>query len=472
MKPGRKLSVIIGSLGLAILFAACTMDPDGNGSGTPTAPSKPTAQTISATSVRISWTAVSGAASYKIYRCVTSTGVYTHIDSTENNSYTDSDLSPGSTFYYKISAVGTDSIESPQSDYVSAVTSGTPSPTKVNATGMSKTSIAITWTTVSGAAKYKVYRCVTSTGVYDYVDETAERSYTDNDLTPASAYYYKVSAVGTDGVESGLSGYAVAATHDDSGNPTVPPIDEEEPGPGPGGEEPDPNEPAPALGAPYGLTATSPSKSSITVTWNAVTGAASYRIFRSSSSTGTFTQRGTSQTTSYTDTGLTASTAYYYKVAAVNTGGEGPQSAVVSAETQPNMGIIPEGYSLSQAIDYISAQIDQGTTYDITVHDNDFLDPQTVMTLGQNVTVYLHSPSADDVKTITLNSNGTLFTVDNSITLKLENIILKGRTSNDAPLVKVLLGGTLVMEAGAAITDNTNSGNGGGIYIDRGNERL
>jgi hypothetical protein len=132
------------------------------------------------------------------------------------------------------------------------------------------------------------------------------------------------------------------------------------------------------------------------------------------------------------------------------------------------MGTIPEGYGLAQAINYISAQIDQGTTYDITVRDNEFLDPQTVMTLGQNVTVYLHSPSADDVKTVTLNSNGTLFTVDNSITFKLENITLKGRTSNNAPLVKVMLGGTLVMEAGAAITGNTNSGDGGGIYVDRG----
>jgi fibronectin type 3 domain-containing protein len=337
---------------------------------------------------------------------------------------------------------------------------GPVAPSKPKAEAIDKNSIRISWTSVSGAASYKIYRSVTSTGRYDYIDSTEDNYYTNTNLQPRETYYYKVTSINIDGQESNFSVYTGATTNDENNNKVESPPDAEDPNNGD-------NNP-PALGAPYGLTATSPSKSSITITWNAVTGATSYRIYQSTSATGTFSSRGISATTSYTDTGLTASTMYYYKVAAINAKSEGPQSNTASVTTQANMGAIPDGFGLAQAIDYISAQVDQGTTYDITVHNNDFLDPQVIMTLGKNVTVYIHSPSTDAVNTITLNSNGTLFTVDNNITVKLENIILKGRSSNDASLVRVVQGGTLIMESGSAVTDNTNSGDGGGIYIDRG----
>ncbi|MDR3171433.1 MAG: fibronectin type III domain-containing protein [Treponema sp.] len=467
MKKGKKLLSAAGLLCVlvGILCIACptsTGSGGGNGNDTPSKPSNLTAQVVSSTSIKIFWAAVSGASEYKIYRCATAEGNYNFLAETEKDNYTNSNLTPG-TYYYKVSAINNDDIEGNQSEYVKAIISGTPSPTKVTAAGKSQTSITITWTTVSGAAQYTVYRCVTSTGVYQKVDSTEEGTYTDSGLTAASTYYYKVSAVSTDGTESPLSTYTVAATFDKNDKPVTPDDD------GGGNGEDQPDTPAPALGAPYGLTAVGQSKSSIQVTWNAVTGASSYKISRSSSSTGTYTQTGTSTTTSYTDTGLTASTVYYYKVAAVNSGGDGPQSSAIKGETLASSGAIPEGYNLAEAIDYISAQVDNGTQYDITVDEDIFLDPHTIMTLGKNVTVYIHSPSADDIKTITLDSNGTLFTVDNSITLKLENITLKGRTANDSALVKVLLGGTLFIESGAAITGNMNtSGNGGGLYIDRG----
>jgi len=88
-------------------------------------------------------------------------------------------------------------------------------------------------------------------------------------------------------------------------------------------------------GVPAEVAATVVSFSSITINWNSVPRTTGYKIFRSTSSTGTFTEVGTSKTTSYTNTGLTASTAYYYKVAAFNSGGTGEQSSVVSATTNP-----------------------------------------------------------------------------------------------------------------------------------------
>jgi len=44
--------------------------------------------------------------------------------------------------------------------------------------------------------------------------------------------------------------------------------------------------------------------------------AASYTVYRSTSSSGTYTSVGTATTTNYTDTGLSSATTYYYKLTA------------------------------------------------------------------------------------------------------------------------------------------------------------
>jgi len=88
---------------------------------------------------------------------------------------------------------------------------------------------------------------------------------------------------------------------------------------------------------PSSVTATATSSNSITVSWNSVSGATGYKIYRSSSSSGTFTEVGTSTTTSYINTGLAASTTYYYRVAAYNNIGTGSQSSVVNVATLSNV---------------------------------------------------------------------------------------------------------------------------------------
>jgi hypothetical protein len=66
------------------------------------------------------------------------------------------------------------------------------------------------------------------------------------------------------------------------------------------------------------------------LSWNATPGATSYNIYRSTTSGGEGTTPiATTTSTSYTDNGLTLGppTLYFYKVAAVNSGGVSPQSA-------------------------------------------------------------------------------------------------------------------------------------------------
>ncbi len=68
--------------------------------------------------------------------------------------------------------------------------------------------------------------------------------------------------------------------------------------------------------APTGLTAVASGSTGINLTWSAVAGATQYRILRSTTAGGPYTQIGTSATTSFSDTGLTCNTAYFYVVRA------------------------------------------------------------------------------------------------------------------------------------------------------------
>jgi kumamolisin len=100
----------------------------------------------------------------------------------------------------------------------------------------------------------------------------------------------------------------------------------------------------PAIGIPSGLTATPVNATQINITWNAVSGATAYKIYRSATANGTFLAVGTITTASYSDENLLANTTYYYKVSAANASGEGTQSSVATGTTTPPL---PTTFSVS-----------------------------------------------------------------------------------------------------------------------------
>ncbi|WP_078911322.1 alpha/beta hydrolase family esterase [Streptomyces sp. NRRL WC-3742] len=84
----------------------------------------------------------------------------------------------------------------------------------------------------------------------------------------------------------------------------------------------------PGLPAPTGLTATPVGQDSAALSWQAVSGASSYQVYRDGSPI------GSSTATSYTDTGLSPATAYGYAVAAVDSAGvTGARSPAVTVAT-------------------------------------------------------------------------------------------------------------------------------------------
>ncbi|MEU9355133.1 glycosyl hydrolase family 18 protein [Streptomyces griseoloalbus] len=93
---------------------------------------------------------------------------------------------------------------------------------------------------------------------------------------------------------------------------------------GGGGGDPEPTVP----GTPGGLGVSGTTSSSVSLAWNAVSGATGYTLYRD----------GTKVTavsgTSATVTGLAAATSYSFQVAATNAAGESPKSTAVTARTK------------------------------------------------------------------------------------------------------------------------------------------
>ena len=93
-----------------------------------------------------------------------------------------------------------------------------------------------------------------------------------------------------------------------------------------------------------GASAREASSSSIRVTWNAVSGAIRYNVYRGMSAYGRYEKVGSSSSTVYWDTELSSNTAYYYKVSyyepdrPYQPGGESQQSATVFARTMGTTG--------------------------------------------------------------------------------------------------------------------------------------
>jgi fibronectin type 3 domain-containing protein len=249
----------------------------------PPAPINVTASAADA-QVTVSWTAVTGASSYNVYRSDSQTGTYTKVGASTTTSYVDTVGGVG-TYYYKASAVNASDFESAPSTPTTVTVTPPAVPTNVSASA-ADAQVTVSWTAVTGAGSYNIYRSDSQTGMYTKIGASTTASYIDT-VTATGTYYYKASTVSMGDFESAPSTPITVAV--------TPPA------------------------APTNVSA-SAVDNQVTVSWNAVTGAKSYNVYRSDSQTGTYTKVGASTTTPYDDT-VTATGTYYYKASAVSAGG-------------------------------------------------------------------------------------------------------------------------------------------------------
>jgi|GEM_PF-1136613 fibronectin type 3 domain-containing protein/putative cell wall-binding protein len=274
----------------------------------PTAPANLTSKSQSISQIALSWLTVNGATSYAVYRASSYYGSYYQIAKVSSTSYINSGLSPNTTYYYKIKAMnGTGSSAfSPVASTTTALSIPS-APANLTATPKSSSQITLSWSAVSGAASYSIYRSSSASGSYSLLTTITATSYTNSSLTANTTYYYKVLA--TNSVGSSSYSAIASATTLASSVPT----------------------------APANLTAAALSSSQISLSWSAVSGDPTYSVYRSHSASGTYTRITTLSSTSYTNTGLDAGTTYYYKVLASNSVGDGPYSSTADTITFPSV---------------------------------------------------------------------------------------------------------------------------------------
>ena len=250
----------------------------------------------------LKWNAVTGAAKYEVYRARSKDGDYIKYSTVTGTSYTNTSyIEDGNTYYYKVRALKSDGTAGAWSSIVSVTYKQTLSAPTVTGGKDSQGRPTLKWNAVSGAAKYEVYRARSKDGDYIKYSTVTGTSYTNTSyIESGNTYYYKVRALKSDGTAGAWSSIVSVTYKQTLSAPTVT-----------GGND--------SQGRP-------------TLTWNAVSGAAKYEVYRARSKDGTYTKYSTTTGTAYTNSSyLTSGATYYYKVRALDANGNaGPYSAVVS----------------------------------------------------------------------------------------------------------------------------------------------
>jgi tetratricopeptide (TPR) repeat protein len=163
-------------------------------------------------SVDLGWTPTTSSfiTGYRIYRSDEGPGkgfkMVAETSSGTHRSYRDTQVEPGRSYYYRVTAMAGEGNESAMSPVARAVpkqyTTFPPSNRKAKADARS---VTLTWSSnrESHHSHYVVYR-VAGGKRYKLI-ETKETTYTDKGLIPHTIYSYGVTSVSTDGVESQMA---------------------------------------------------------------------------------------------------------------------------------------------------------------------------------------------------------------------------------------------------------------------------
>lgn len=305
----------------------------------PNTPSSLTAQTISSSQIKLTWTDNSdNETGFKIERKTGVNGTWSQVATVGANTteFTNSGLSRTTTYYYRVRAYNSIG-NSAYSNEANATTLDTipNTPSSLSASVLSSSQIKLTWSDNSdNELGFKIERKLGTSGTWSQIATVGANveQYTDSGLNSATIYYYRVRAYNNIG-NSGYSNETNAKTLE------VPP------------------------NAPSNLSAVPISYTEIRLNWsdnsNNETG---FKIERKTGVDGTWSQITTvgSNTTQYIDNELEIATTYIYRIRAYNSAGNSAYSNEASATTHS---ITPLKHIIAMG-DYHTAAInDSGDLY-------------------------------------------------------------------------------------------------------------
>lgn len=245
--------------------------------------------------IALTWTPIAGATSYKIYRSTVSSTSLTLYQNVTTAGYTDTNLVSGETHWYHVVAVNSSGKNTPKSNQVNqyfleSVRNLTTTLDEVNDT------ITLNWSAIFGADSYKVYESVDGVS-YTQVATPTAITFTDVTLQSGVSNFYYVVAV--DGVLTSINGNISSKYFLDNVETLIATIDK--------------------------VFAT------VSLSWQAVDGATSYKIFRSTtSSVSGYILYATTSTLSFEDTTLESGKTHYYKLITVSGANESIASNLVN----------------------------------------------------------------------------------------------------------------------------------------------
>ena len=265
--------------------------------------SQPTA-TVS--QINLSWSASANATSYSVFRGTSSNGESTTaLGTIAGTSFTDtSNVAGGTTYFYYVTAAASGYTTSSSSNEVQVTTPLAP-PTLAQAT-VSGSGISLSWSAVTNATGYTVYRG-TRSGARDDACFGADYLLYRQRAQPAGR------RTSTTSSRTAAAAQCQALQNEQSASYTAP------------------------VSTPRAASRSLPpplATSSVTLSWSTSAGASSYQVLRGNSSGNETTSLTTTTSLSYTDSTVSSATQYFYKVIASNAGSATTASNESSVTTQ------------------------------------------------------------------------------------------------------------------------------------------
>ncbi len=248
--------------------------------------------------IALTWTTSEGTSGYEIYRSTQKNGTYSNITTVNDPDrceFINIKLTAGKTYYYRIRAFSVSGETTTYGTFSSASAAPRGMAVKSEAVSTGCRSIQITWSPISGAGGYEIFRSTTKYGTYLKIGTASSKalSYTNSGLITGKTYYYKVRSFCGSGDTAIYADFSAAVSA------------------------------IPAIAAPV-LSVVPASSGSIRLTWSVQTGISGYEVYRSTQKSGTYSKIFTASdwpTAVYTNTGLTTNKTYYYKMRAFTASG-------------------------------------------------------------------------------------------------------------------------------------------------------